>query len=319
MPASFTARKHSPLLLQYGVFPDSGAMMLGRLALVSGLLLALLCVPAAVAGPEQTSLPVFVSILPQKYFVEQVGGTHVEVSVLVGPGHSPATYEPTPGQMQALGQARLFVRIGVPFEDVWYPRIRETNPDMITLDAREDIPLRTMQGAHGVSLNLHQGHGKDPHIWTSPPLVKVMARHLRDRLSALDPMHAADYAQNFAGFSADLDALDQDIRDELAGLRSRRFMVFHPAWGYFADTYNLEQIPVEAEGKSPGPRTLALLIEQAKAENIRVLFVQEQFSQKAARTIARAIQGRVESVDALAYDYPQNLRRVTRLIAEANR
>ena len=291
--------------------------MLGRLALLSGLLMALVSVPVA-GDPEQTPLPVFVSILPQKYFVEQVGGPRVNVSVLVGPGHSPATYEPTPSQMQALGKARLFVRIGVPFEDVWYSRIHQTNPDMITLDAREDIPLRTMQGTHGESLSLHQSHGKDPHIWTSPPLVKIMARHLRDRLSALDPAQAADYERNFQRFSADLDALDRDIRNELAGLTSRRFMVFHPAWGYFADTYNLEQIPVEAEGKSPGPRTLALLIEQAKAEDIRVLFVQEQFSQKAARTIASAIDGRVEAVDALAYDYPANLRRVTRLIAEAN-
>ncbi len=144
-----------------------------------------------------------------------------------------------------------------------------------------------------------------------------MAVGIRDVLTQLDPGNGPAYAANFDAFSTELDALDQEIRTRLTGLASRRFMVYHPAWGYFADTYGLTQVAIEREGKEPGPRALAALIEQARREQVKAIFVQPQFSRKAAAQVASAIGGRVEVMDPLAADYVDNLKRVASVLAEA--
>jgi zinc transport system substrate-binding protein len=285
------------------------------------------------------TLQVFVSVLPQKTFVERVGGTQVDVQVMVRPGDSPHTYEPTPRQVAALAEADLYVAVGVSFEDAWMGRIRATNPEMGILDSSEGLGPRAMEPhddavaagdaegeGQGEAAHGHEPHAPDPparedhraadpHLWTSPPLVKQMAIRIRDALTGLDPGNGPAYAANCSAFTAELDALDQEIRARLAGLTHRRFMVFHPAWGYFADTYGLTQVPIEREGKEPGPRALTALIDQARREHIKVIFVQPQFSRKAAAQVAAAIGGRVEVIDPLAEDYVANLRRVAAVLA----
>ena len=283
---------------------------------------------AAMADP----LNVFVSVLPLQTFVDKVGAGRVETRVMVLPGQSPATYEPTPKQIAALADADLYVRVGVPFEDAWMPRIRSANPDMPVLDLRDGLPLRPMQahehegaGSDGSGRGEASGDGgKDPrrfmdaHVWTSPPLVRQMAVAIRDALTHLDPDGADVYAAEQAAFDSELAALDKELSEILKPLARRSFLVYHPAWGYFADAYHLTQIPIEAEGKAPGARRLASLIEQARAADTRVIFVQPQFDKRAAERMALAIGGRVEAVDPLAADYADNLRHVARLIAEAN-
>ncbi len=264
-------------------------------------------------------LSVFVSVVPQRYFLERIGGEHVRVSVLVKPGHSPTTYEPTPKQMTALAAADLYIRIGVPFEDAWMERIASSNPNLMVIDARDGLPLRDMT-AHQDPGGQHPTHSgrKDPHIWLSPPLALKMAAQLFDRLSELDPGHRADYEKNYRHLAADLERLDQDIRTLLANLHKRSFMVFHPAWGYFADTYGLQQVPIEVEGKVPGPRSLARLIDSARAQGVKTVFVDRRISHKHAHTVADAIGGRVVTIDPLAEDYMQNLRQVARILASVN-
>jgi zinc transport system substrate-binding protein len=286
-------------------------------------LLLLFVISSAAMGGERLNF--IVSILPQKSLVERIGGEHVEVSVMVGPGQSPATYEPTPRQMAGLAGADIYYRIGVPFERAWMERIQGANPEMGLLDAREGVRLRQMEPAGGHHHDFdhqehdHQEHEADPHIWLSPPLVKILSARLRDRLMALDPDNRGDYEGNYQRFVQELDELDQDIRNRLQGLKRRNFMVFHPSWGYFADAYNLRQIPIESAGKEPGARTLARLIDEAREQGIKVIFVQQQFSRKQAVALADAIGGKVVAIDPLAQDYPQNLRRVAEAVAEANR
>lgn len=262
------------------------------------------------------SLQVFVSIAPQKYFVERIGGSHVSVSVFVEPGRSPATYEPTPRQMTRLSHARLYFAIGVPFEEVWMSRIRNANPEMKIISLQEGIPLREID-------RLGKGGGekgrKDPHVWTSPPLVRLMAARIRDALAAEDPAHQADYEDNFKLFVADLVALDSHIRDRLSGLKGSAFMVYHPTWGYFTDTYGLRQIPIESGGKEPGARMLQKVIAVGRREGVKVIFVQEQFSTRTAKTVARSLGARVATVDPLAEDYLKNLRKVADIFADALR
>jgi zinc transport system substrate-binding protein len=280
------------------------------------LLLALLGVARA-AEPPAAPIEVFVSILPQKYFVERVGGKHVAVSVMVGPGQSPETYEPTPNHLARLAKAHIYFGIGVEFEDVWIKRIAAANPSMRIIDMRGGIPPRELERSEGTRAPAAQPELADPHVWTSPPLVKIMAANIRDTLSQLDPAHRVAYGANYEAFAADLDRLDHDIRVLLENVSTRNFMVFHPAWGYFADTYGLKQIPIEAGGKEPGARTLAQVIDIGRRERVKVIFVQAQFSRRSAETIAQAIGARVVAVDPLAEDYMNNLRRVAREFAEA--
>jgi zinc transport system substrate-binding protein len=245
---------------------------------------------------------------------------------MVQPGDSPHTYDPTPRQVAALARADLYVAIGGTFEDAWMGRIRGVNPKMKVLDTGEGMARRRLEDdaeadrdRDGGHEHAHEHGAADPHLWTSPPLVKQMAVRIRDALSGLDPANAALYAANTAAFVAELDALDQDIRARLAGVAGARFMVFHPAWGYFADAYGVVQVPIEREGKEPGPRALAALIDQARRDGVRVIFVQPQFSRKAAAQVAVAIGGRVEVMDNLAADYSANLRRVADALAQAGR
>lgn len=291
------------------------------------LALIALLVPVVV-GAEP--LRVFVSVPPLKTVVDKIGGKHVLVQAMVRPGFNPHTYNPTPHQIAALSDAALYVRTGVPFEHAWMERIRSANRKMRILDASagNEPPGREEKGHdHDEAMDVtgtdrgREGKAtmeRDPHVWTSPPLVREMAGRIRDKLAELDPENEEDYARNHKAFVVELDALDREIRSLLARTLDRNIMVFHPAWGHFADTYGLVQVAIENEGKEPGPRALAALIEQAKRQQVKVIFVQPQFSQKSAEQVARAIGGRVVAIDPLSPDYADNLRRVARTIAEAN-
>ena len=303
------------------------------------LLLLLLLVPAVTLAEP---LRVFASVIPIQTFVAKIGGEHVDARVMVRPGFSPHTYDPTPQQISALSEAVLYVLTGVPFEKAWMERIRSANPQMQLLDAREGITLRKMEAhahgehAHGSrhhdesgpehakvgqrAYDQHAGesdHEQDPHVWTSPVLVTQMAGRIRDKLTELAPDHAIDFARNHDALVAELSALDGELHALLDPLPNRKFMVFHPAWGYFADSYGLTQVSIEHEGKEPGARGLAALIEQAKQERIKVVFVQPQFDKRSATQVAQAIDGAVVAVDPLAADYTENLRRVGRQFAQA--
>lgn len=281
------------------------------------LLLFLFC-SAAQAGSAPLSL--FVSVLPQKYFVERVGGAEVAVEVMVRPGMSPGDYDPTPRQLEMLAGAAAYTRTGVAFEDVWIPRNRSKMPSLRIVDGRRGVTLLPISGhAHGP-----QGHAADegrldPHIWTAPPLVKQQAQVIRDTLIMLRPGKRAFFDANYRRFAAELDQLDADVRKLLADKKERRFMVFHPAWGYFAHSYGLHQEAIEVEGKEPGARGLARLIEIARAERVRVIFVQKQFSRTSADAVARAIGGEVVSIDPLAEDFLRNTRMVADAMAKAMR
>ncbi len=260
---------------------------------------------------------VAVSIIPQKNLVQRIAGDLVDVQLMVHSGQSPATYEPTPRQMAELSRARLYYRIGVPFENIWMGRIENSHPDLPILDARSGIELRTIDGVDKSHHDhAHEEDGLDPHIWLSPPLIKIMALRLRDKLIELDPSHREVYMKNHGKLDQSLDQLDADIRKTIAHMKSRKFMVYHPSWGYFAEAYGLQQIPIESEGKEPGAKALTHLLDEAKKERVGAIFVQQQFSQHQARSIAGTIGARVVVIDPLSENYPENLLAVAKSMAD---
>ncbi len=281
--------------------------MLRTLLTLSGLLFSGLL--------QAAQLQVFVPVVPLQTFVEKIGGHHVLVDAVIRPGHDPHTYTPAPSQIRALSSAALYISAGSEFDRSWMKRIRGVNPEMVIADALQGIDL------HGLEHHDHHHHegeeALDPHVWTSPLLAKQMAKNIQQALSEIDPDHQADYHNNYLTFAAELDQLHWEIEQWIGEATQRTFMVFHPVWGYFAETYGLTQIAIEEEGKSPRAQRLTQLIEKARAHQVKVIFVQPQMSQRAAHQVAIAIHGRVVAVDPLAADYINNLRSVARQFARA--
>jgi len=269
--------------------------------------------PSATTQEEQ--IDVTVSILPQKYFVERIGGKTVDVNVMVKPGASPATYEPKPQQMKALSDAEAYMRIGVPFEQAWMPRIRIANKDMKVVDLTEGIERQPIAAHHhGKSDHGHDNKEEtanlDPHIWLSPQLVKKQVKTIYTALVELNPEQKAYYQENLDQLIADINQLDQTIEQTLANLEQRTFMVFHPAWGYFAKEYNLEMIPVEVGGTEPSASEMSEFIKQATAEQISVIFVQPQFGVSSVKPIAQSVNAEVLEIDPLAENWLENMQSV---------
>jgi zinc transport system substrate-binding protein len=266
-------------------------------------------------------IPVFVSIPPQKYFVEKIGGSFVQVSVMVPPGANPHIYEPRPSQMTALSKSRIYFAIGVTFETVWLPKFSKLNPQMRVVHTDKGIDKMAMaahqheeeKGAKNKARKKH-AHGDDardaldPHVWVSPPEVKIIARNILEGLLEIDPANHSTYKSNYDAFTPEIENLDQDLKEIFKDKKGLKFMVYHPAWGYLARAYGLEQVPVEVEGKEPKPEQLKVLIEESRKQGIRVIFVQPQFSTKSAETLAKAIGGEVVFADNLREDWEKNLR-----------
>ena len=289
------------------------------LALWLGLVPVVGCNQRSISPVTQSSetLQIAVSILPQQYFVERIGGEYVKVDVMAGPGDEPHTYEPKPEQLRALSQADAYLLIRVDFESIWMDRLMAVNPDMLIVDTTEGIErlpmaIHTHLGEEDTEATAHvdQVDHLDPHIWLSPRLVKVQSQSIYESLAQLDPEHEDNYQANLASFLADIDTLDAEIQDTLADVETRKFMVFHPAWGYFAHDYNLGMIPIEVGGTEPSAAELASLIKEARANNIKVIFAQPSFSTEDAETIAQEIGGEVLLIDPLAPNWLENLRRV---------
>lgn len=270
---------------------------------------------SGVAAGER--LKVFVSILPTAYFVQRIGGDRVQVETLVQPGHSPATYSPTPRQMVALASSRLYFRIGVPFENALIPRISRTFPNLTVVDLQQGIDLLAIEDHDDHDGHEHPEGDIDPHTWLDPMLALRQAALIRSSLTEADPGGSEEYMANYLELEKDLQELDHFLRETLQPYAGGTVYVFHPAYGYFCRAYNLRQEAITPGGKEPGAKYMAHLIEMADQQGVRMIFVQPQFSHKAAQTIARAINGSVVALDPLAYEYLANLKLMAGQIAQS--
>lgn len=246
---------------------------------------------------------VFVSILPEKYFVDKIGGERVTTSVMIKPGASEEIYEPDIKQITALSKADVYFSIAMPFEKPLLTKVRSANPQLKIMDLTSNIKLSQL------------GDGLDPHVWVDPVLVKTMAVTIRDTLTQIDPAGKKIYAKNCQDFIKDLDRLDRYIRQKLAKVNGHTLLVFHPTWGYFASEYNIKQLAIEADEKEPGPQDLARIIEVSKKNKVRAVFVQPQFNKSQAELVANALSAKIIVVDPLAENYFVNMQKTADLFA----
>jgi zinc transport system substrate-binding protein len=303
------------------------------------------------------AIDAFVTITPQAYLAQRIAGERADIHTLVPRGQSPHTYSPSPSQLEKLSRADVYFRIGVEIEQSIREKITTLVPDMPVVDTRRGVSLLTLQehthgnghdhdhspGTHDTHTHPAKGsphasfagdrktphdhhhgphgdvHGArpDPHIWLDPLRAVTVARTMCSTFVALDSAHATRYRRNLDSLVADLDSLDRFLHTALAPVKGKTLLVFHPAFGYFADRYGLVQRAVRFEGKTPGARRLAALIDEAHTHDIPVMFVEPRFPEETARQIARQIDAALVTIDPLAYDYIDNLSRIGTTVAQA--
>jgi zinc transport system substrate-binding protein len=269
------------------------------------------------AADEPGAVRVAVSIAPQEYFVSAVGGDLVTVDVVVPPGFSPATYEPTADDLRRLSSADVYFTVGVPFEDSWLPRITGAVPGLTVVPSHRGIQ-RMPVDRHPGGGHDHHGHdhgAQDPHVWLSPELVTTIVRNISSSLTEIDPPNSQAYSAGRDSLLAEIVLLQSELHGLLDPVRGKAFMVFHPSWGYFADEFGLVQIAIESEGSEPSPAVMAELVDMVSGHDIGVIFVSPQFSDASARTIADQTGTEVAVLDPLAPDWADNLLEAAALIA----
>ena len=318
------------------------------------LAVAFLFAPAHKAAmAQETPSSVVVSIAPQKYMVERIAGNLVTVTVLVKAGADPHAYEPSPAQMRECAAARLYFSIGVPFEDIWLPRISGTNKELQIVSTIRDIHRTGFSGElteehdgltanheaeghahddtdhdHGAHAGPHDAgheheehhHGaEDPHVWLSPLLVKQMLPSIVETLSEALPEHAAVFQANAEALAGELQSLHEELGALFAATpeAQRVFLTFHPSWGYLAREFGLTELSIEMEGKEPGPRTMKNVIDAARKYKLHTIFVEPQFPTAAATAVAANIRAEVKRIDPLAENLPENLRQVAGALSES--
>jgi zinc transport system substrate-binding protein len=249
-------------------------------------------------------IPVAVTILPQAYFVERIGGNYVDVKVMIPKGMSPETYEPTPQQLMSLSKAKIYVKIamdGFPAEKKF----------LKILSGMKDMPETV-----SMSKNSSQHH-QDPHVWVSPSAVKQLSHNISITLIRIDPAHMAYYKRNLAIFLQDIAQMDREIRTILAGKEGKTFLVYHPAWGYFAAEYGLKQLAMEEEGKPANLSHMKNIIDIAREKGLNVIFVQKGFDLRSARAVAAEIDARIIETDPLEKEWLSNLKNFAKSLRTA--
>ncbi len=287
------------------------------------LVLAIILLAALFTGCDRSSpdgVPVVaVSIAPQKYFVDKIARNLVSVLVMVPPGVSEHTYEPRPHQMTSLSRASLYFSIGIEFEHAWLERLSGTYPQLRVVHTDSGIAKRSIEAPIyiGDRSGVVGEEGLDPHIWLSPELVKTQATTITAALCTAFPLHATEFRANDSLFMLEIDSLQNEIKTLFAQKNGLcPFMVFHPAWGYFAHEFGLRQVAIEVEGKEPSAHTLGSIFDYARTGHISTIFVQPQFSRQTAEIIAHEIGARVAVADPLAADWAANLLTFTKNLVQ---
>jgi zinc transport system substrate-binding protein len=263
-------------------------------------LLFVLMVSCGRQGHNTGDRIITVSIAPFKYFVEAIDGGDFKVNVMVPPGSDPHVYEPVPEQINKLRNSAGYISNGyLGFEMNWLDRFYETNRTMRRLSLGDKIdPLGSEHHHEG-----NHSEGADPHYWVSPKCALIMASSVKDFLSGLNPAQSKKYEANYQALIIKIKDLDSKAQSLFAGLQNRSFMIYHPNLAYFARDYGLEEIPVEYEGKEPPPSRIRELIDRARKDGLKTIFIQREYDTKNAGAIASEIGAELKIIDPLSEDW----------------
>lgn len=259
---------------------------------------------------------VTVSILPQKYFVDQIAGDLLQVNVLVPPGSSPHNYSILPSQMKDMAKSKVWLQIGLlTFEDAIGDKLSDINKDLTIINCSEGIdPIAGSECEEEGHDHAHH-EAYDPHIWLAPAESKIIAQNTLKALKAGFPQHATIFDTNYERLISKIDSISALIDQKLASLTNRNILIFHPALGYYARQFALTQTALELDGKEPSPKHMKSIVDLAREQNIRVIFIQKEFDAENAQQLARELDGEVVIIDPLDYDWEKQMLDITEKIA----
>ncbi len=293
------------------------------------LLSVILCVIVSVISgcvpdnriPEGEKMIIGTTIVPLKTLIEAVTGDLAEIEILVPPGASPESYEPSPAKISRLSRASVFFSIDLPPEA---KLDREVFADTVFVDladiVSEKLPDRYFDEESHEDDTEEEGHrhtGRDPHIWLSPARAVIMVEAVAGEMKFLDPLNSETYDSNAAKYILKLEKLDNEISEKMNGLTMKKIIVFHPSLGYFADDYGLEMLALEDEGKEATAGHLTDMVDIARRDGISVIFTQAENAGMQPKVFADEIGGRVEVLEPLSGDYINNLYEIASKIVEA--
>lgn len=248
-----------------------------------------------------------VSIAPQAFFIEKIANNTLNINVLMPQNVDEHLFELKPTTMRELEKSDIYFTIGLEFEKIFNEKFRQNFPKLHFVNSQENISLMAMKEPDSQKDENSQKNSLDIHTWLDPVLVQTMAVTMFKALSEQYPQHKELYEKNLNAFLAELDSLNLQISSKFDTIKNRKFIVYHPSWGYFARRYDLEQIPVEIEGKEPKPKELKKLIQEAKKENIKVIFVQPGFPENAAKALSKELKARIVVINHLARAWESEL------------
>jgi zinc transport system substrate-binding protein len=256
---------------------------------------------------------IVVSILPQEWFVKNIAGDRVEVSVLVGPGQDVHDYEPTPKQIAGLANASAWLLSGAEFEIPFKAKVAAMFPQLPIIDGTQGVTWRYFDNDDQVPGDTDEDEKQgniDRHSWLGEQGAEVMAGHVRDLLNKLEPSEAQTFNANYETTIAAIKDTFVKLTTELAPLKGSQVFVYHPAFGYFLDQFGIAQRAVETGGKEPTPRELSELVVEARKAKPRAIFVEAQFPVSTAQTLAKAVGAKVVPLDPLAEDWLNNIKAI---------
>jgi zinc transport system substrate-binding protein len=267
------------------------------------------------SNKKQESNVITVSILPQKTFVEKIAGDDFEINLLIPPGSSPAAYTLLPSQLKDISRSAIWFRIGyIGFEHSWKDKIAQANTNMKVVNLSDGLDLiADKKEQHGDHVHMD---GVDPHVWLSPLLAKQITKRILDELIDLKPEKTAEYKANYMRFVKECDQLNIDLKNKLKPYKGRKIIVFHPSLSYYARDYGLDQYSLESGGKEPTPQHLKNVVDLAKKENIKIIYIQSEFDREHARVFAQEIGGDIIQVWPLNPAWEENLRNMTDILVE---
>jgi len=273
--------------------------------------LAIWFVPLALCccNGVQQDMGVAVTIEPQHYFAEKIAGDHLAIHTVVPSGQSPETYDPSPHEMMRIARSKAYLQIGcIGFEQVWMDAIRANNPQLPVFDLSDGVKWIENNDADEHEAGHGHHHGRyDPHIWTSTVNARIIARNVMQAFIQLDPAHEADYLSNYRQMEGEIDATEQTLHRMLDTLTCRTFVIYHPALTYFADEFHLTQMAIEAEGKEPSASSMKALVDKARAAQVKVVFVQQEFDRKHAEQLAAETGAQVAVINPLDRQWSEQL------------
>ena len=261
--------------------------------------------------PASQEKTLYVSILPMRSLVKEIVGEDFRIEVLVPPGASPETFEPTPRQFIGLNEAQLVFNVGLlEFETALLDKIEDRTK---IVDLSRGIVRIEGSCAHAGRNGSDHAHGVDPHVWTSPRALQRMAKNAYEAIHARWP-DSAKYTANHARLQEELRQLDLRTAEKIARSGIRYFIIYHPALTYYARDYGLRQVAIETDGKEPSAKQLTAIIRQAREDGVRRIFYQKQFPASTVEVIARDIDAEYVAIDPLDRDAIANIDTITDLI-----